>query len=453
MIGVALVALAVGSLVLAVYWAAVIVELIRTARELPTARDGVRLADARDRAGFALSGAGAGSATMAPAWPSVCVVIPAHNEGRSIARVAASLLAQDYQSLRVVFALDRCTDDTASVLASVVGTDARFEVVTVGECPAGWAGKTNAVWQGVQRSVHAGGAELLLFADADTEFAPACVRACVALLEARGVDLLSLMTTLSTERWFEAVVQPVACYEMLRQFPPRRVNREKLSRPLANGQFMLFTRRGYERVGGHEAVKEDLLEDIALAKAVRAAGMRIAFVLAAGMMHVRMYESFLGFFAGWKRIFGELAHRRPRRLRKYAVRTFVGDAVLPAMAAGAVAWGGALGGATTGLALFSGEIGSALALIGAAAFWLGALGLGVMLAGLVAGAVWGRSPLYVVLFHPIGAVITALILWRSAGDIEAGRDVVWAGKRYKREARYDGDERLSHIVFGRPGGR
>lgn len=441
--------LTTASVALLVYWIAIGLELRRTRRELPTARDGVALsrewlgAISPDRAE-----SGSGSESLAGV-PSVCVIIPAHNEAHCIGVVAASLKAQDYPAMRVVFVLDRCTDGTEDVLARAIGDDHRFEVLRIDSCPEGWAGKTNAAWQGVQRGRHAQEAELLLFADADTEFDPRCVGACVALLRQRGVSLLSLMTSLSTDRWFEKVVQPVACYEMLRQFPPRKVNRERQPRPLANGQFMLFTREAYEAVGGHAAVREELLEDIALAKAVRRSGRRLAFLPAAGMMRVRMYESFRGFLAGWKRIYGELAHRRPRRLRKYAVKVVLADVVLPSCALLALvlglAWSpagvwpagdGSLHRFMTFAAIVSG--------LGAIAAWLGVL---------AAGARWGSNPRYVGLFHPLGAVVVAWILWSSASDLERGREVVWAGKRYRREPRYEGDESLRRMLFGSPGAR
>lgn len=444
-----LAALTATSVVMLVYWIAVGLELGRTRRELPTARDGVAASArwlAAEREGRAASG---GASEPSRDVPGVCVIIPAHNEAHCIGIVAASLKAQDYPAMRVVFALDRCTDGTEDVLAREIGEDRRFEVLRIDSCPEGWAGKTNAAWQGVQRGRHAQDAELLLFADADTEFDHRCVSACVALLRERGVSLLSLMTSLSTDRWFEKVVQPVACYEMLRQFPPRRVNREHQARPLANGQFMLFTREAYEAVGGHAAVREELLEDIALAKAIKRSGRRLAFLPAAGMMRVRMYENFRGFVAGWKRIYGELAHRRPRRLRKYAVKMVLADVALPcgallAMVLG-VLWSPAgVWPAGDGLLHWVMTLAAFVCGLGAVVTWLGVV---------AAGARWGSNPFYVGLFHPLGAVVVAWILWASASDLERGREVVWAGKRYRREPRYEGDESLRRMLFGSPGAR
>ncbi len=159
------------------------------------------------------------------------------------------------RQLRVVLALDRCTDDTASLARAAVADDERFEFVEIDACPADWAGKVHAIHAGVTRSRGAADADYLLFADADTEFAPGCIAASLALMRDRDLDLLSLLSTLTHRTWFERVVQPAATMELMRQFPLTLANARKDRRPFANGQFLLFTRNAYEEIGGHAAVK------------------------------------------------------------------------------------------------------------------------------------------------------------------------------------------------------
>ncbi|MBX9737101.1 MAG: glycosyltransferase family 2 protein, partial [Phycisphaerales bacterium] len=255
-LGIILIVLSVLSLAGAVFWLAVLAEVVWMVRKLPTARDGLSGEHSQIDGG---SGGAAGSSA-----PGVCLIIPAYNEEKSIECVARSLLQQDYANLRVVFALDRCTDDTEGVLRRTLGDDARFSIYKISECPPDWAGKVNAVWRAVSAAPAAQGAEIIAFADADTQFDPGCIRACVAILRRQGYGLLSLMSTLTCEHWFEKVVQPVAGYELMRQFPPRRVNREGAPgqrRAVANGQFMMFTRECYWSFGGHEnpLVKDELL--------------------------------------------------------------------------------------------------------------------------------------------------------------------------------------------------
>mgnify|MGYP002778252163 CR=1 FL=1 len=412
------------------YWIAVNVELWWCIRKLPTARDGTALADARD---------------PAKPWPTLCLIIPAHNEARSIATVARSLIAQDYPHLRVVFVLDRCTDDTESVLRGLLADDPRFTILLNDSCPPDWAGKVNAVYSAVERTESARTADLLAFADADTELDPRCLRACVALLEHRNLDLLSLMSTLSCERWFERLIQPAAGYELLRQFPPRRVNRDVSPRPIANGQFMLFRASSYRAIGGHKAVHTELLEDIALAKLIARTGHRGGFLLASGMLVCHMYDSFRGFVDGWKRIYAEMAHRRPRRLRKYALQLLLTETLLPA---GAIAAG--ILGTTHAITHFSANTEAPLwhGILATVCGITGIAGVIAWLSALIRGSLWARTPIWVGLLQPFGAPVVVRILWSAARDLEARVPIRWAGKAYVREPRYEGDRTLRDLILG-----
>jgi hypothetical protein len=388
-----------------VYWGAVWWQVARTARLLPTARRGLELPLPRPE-------------------PRVCVVVPAHNEEGVIAKVAASLLGQDYPALRVVFALDRCTDSTAARLAEAIGGDARFEVVAVTGCPPEWAGKVHAVWSAVEGAEGAPGAELLLFADADTVFEPGCVRAAVALLKERGLGMLSLLSTLTCERWFERVVQPMAGFELLRQCPPLKANKAaaERGRPFANGQFMLFERGAYEAAGGHAAVKGELLEDIALARKVVWGGGRAGLLFADGLLRCRMYAGWGAFVRGWKRIYTEAANRKPRRLVKNALVVAVTGAVLPVagFAGGAVGTAAWLGG--------GGPVAAMTAVVGAAGV-LAACG------ALLSANRQGGTPGWTVVLVPVGAVAVAGVLMGAAMDLLGGRATRWGGRAYTRPVR------------------
>lgn len=366
----------------------------------------------------------AGLAAPAPegGWPGVCVIVPAHNEEDVIGVLARSLAAQDYSRLRVVFALDRCTDNTENAARAAVGDDRRFEFVRIGACPDDWAGKCHAAWRGVRDSAGARDADLLLFADADTVFDPRCVRATAALLHLRALDMLSLLSTLTHRTWFERLAQPVAALELMRHFPLERINRAERGRAFANGQFMLFRRDAYDRAGGHESVRQELLEDLAFARRLKRDGMSVGVLLADGLLGCRMYASWSAFRRGWKRIYIESAQRRPARLR---------------------AWGRALLASAVALPLGAGSC-AALGLVA----WrlddrpLGAWCMGVGAAGLlawfaVAAAIHRaqRAPLWTALLHPLGAWLVAGLLREAAADLRAGRGVAWAGRVYLRETR------------------
>ena len=291
--------------------------------------------------------------TMMEALPevvTVSVIVPAHNEQAHAPRAARSILASEWPALEVIFVLDRCTDGTLEALAPIAAADPRLKIVQNHDCPADWAGKCNAARVGAR---HATG-DLLLFTDADIEFHPQLLRATVAILKHRGLSLLSLLASPRVRHWFEAVVQPVAALMLMRMYPIPRVNDPKNPRAFANGQFLLFERGMYEKLGGHAIVRDDLLEDIAFARRVRDAGGRGGLCTAEHLLSVEMYESMAEFHRGWKRIYLEAAERKPSRLRALALESLLCGALFP-MAGVAAVLAGSCSAATLGqIAAFAG---------------------------------------------------------------------------------------------------
>ncbi len=357
------------------------------------------------------------------------MIVPAHNEERCIARLAASLAAQDHaaEKLHVTFALDRCTDGTADVLRQSVGHLDHFSILELGEHTEqeqaeGWSGKPRALWRGVTGTPAAGKADVLLFVDADTELHPACIRATLALLARRELEMLSLLSTLTTEQWFERVAQPVASIEIVRQYPLLRANNAERRRAFANGQFIMIRRAAYEAIGGHKAVRTAILEDIELARLLHADRRPIGLFIADGMLRCTMYPSWEKFQSGWKRIYTECANRKPKRLRRSAQVMLLIGIALPILAAVGVGGGGAAWTQTDDpLALTTLITGSA-----ALALMLVVLGWAYRVS---------RAPLSAVLAYPAGSWLVARILADAARDLEEGRPTVWAGKTYAREAR------------------
>jgi len=389
------------SLACAVYWGVVWVSLIRTRRALPTARDGIALADA------------------APPTERVCVVVPAHNEADNIATLIGSLRAQDYDRLRVVLALDRCTDDTRGVALEAIGGDHRFEIVEVERCPDEWAGKVHAAYSGVERSEHAKKADVLIFTDADTWFDPSCVRAALALARDRDLELLSLLSTLESRSWFERLVQPAAGFELMRQFPLLSVNqRGDERRSFANGQFMLFDANAYHALDGHahERIRDALLEDLAFANLYKHRGRHGGLFLGDGMLRCAMYPGWDAFVRGWKRIYTESANREVERLRRYAWRVPIVNAVLPLAALACVVMSITLGDTPT--AIGGGVLGAAAIL-----FWLGAV-VSIQRAG--------RARVLDAPGFLIGSVLVGRIFKLAARDLSSGAPTLWGGRSYTR---------------------
>jgi hypothetical protein len=385
-----------------IYWGVGLGRILITSQRVPTARAGIELARAN------------------PPTEPVCVIVPAHNEAHAIADVIRSLRAQDHRAMRVVLALDRCTDSTEDVAREAVGADPRFEIIRITECPPGWAGKVHAVWTGVTRSVGAKNAAYLLFIDADTELDPACVSGAHAMMRDRSLDMLSYLSTLSNDRWYETLVQPAASLELLRQYPLMQASRDEGRRPFANGQFMMFLASAYHAIETHEAVKDELLEDLALARRIEQARMRAGVFVAAGVMRCRMYESWPAFRRGWKRIYTEAARRRPSKLRRAAGRVVIPGAILPAFAM--------LGIVGSAIMFAHGDI-----RLGSIALGVCSIALGVFFAAIALAYRAGGAPLWAVPGYLAGAVLASRILKEAAADLEHNRPTEWGGIRYQRQ--------------------
>lgn len=383
--------------------AVAILRAVRTVREVPSLRSGVALAGST------------------PAGERVCAIVPAHNEERAIGAVLASLRAQRGVDLRVAVALDRCTDRTRERAIAAIGDDARFELLDVGACPDGWAGKVNALWHAARSSEAARTADLLLFLDADVTMDADCLRAATALRRERQLGMVTLLSTLRHRHWFERLVQPACVMELAYEFPPLRANLATNRRPFVNGQFVLVRREDYDRLGGHAAVAGDIMEDFALARLTAEAGLAVGVFPADGMLVAAMYDSWDAFVRGWTRIFVAGSGRKVARLRKWSLRLAIACAMLPVL----VVAGGVLAGVARdapGWARWAAAGGAVLA----TGLW------GGLVAWMFARQ---RAPWWSALVNPLGFAIAAWIMWRSASGLAARRPIAWAGRSYVFEPR------------------
>jgi hypothetical protein len=279
------------------------------------------------------------------------------------------------------------------------------------------------MWTAVTTTPAAAEAEVLLFVDADTVLDPACLKACLGLMKQRGLEMLSLLSTLTRDKWFERVAQPVAGMELVRMYPITRTNFPSQERPFANGQFIMIRRAAYERFEGHKAVHWAVLEDVELARAADRAKVPLGVFLADGLLHCRMYSNWAEFRRGWKRIFTESANRKESRLRGIAWRIRALGVIVPGLAAtgGVAGLGLRLAGQGGGVADW--------------ALGLGAAAVVVMALALAACAKLGRTPLAGVPAFPVGAWLVSGILLEAARDLRVGKPTEWAGMTYSRNAR------------------
>jgi chlorobactene glucosyltransferase len=337
--------------------------------------------------------------------PSLSVIVPARNEERSIERCIRSLLAQRWLELDVIVVDDRSSDATLEILERLAREDSRLRVVRGEELPAGWIGKPWALEQGTRLAR----GEWLLFTDADSFHDPAGAASALWFATRAGIDALSIATRQELDTFWERATLPSILGMILFVSGPLGAINDpaKPKKAIANGQYILVSRRAYDALGGHAALRGEIVEDVAFARRLKADG-RFRFVLAGGerLASVRMYHSLGEIWAGFTK------------------NVYVGaDGSLAALAGGivfctAISFAPPL---LAARALATRRYGDALEALAASVT-------------VVATASWGMRraafPRRLALLQPLGTAFFAAVIANSTWSVLSGRGVEWRGRRY-----------------------
>lgn len=225
--------------------------------------------------------------------PLVTVLVPARDEERSIEACIVSLLAQDYprDRLRTVAMDDRSTDATPAILARLASADDRLTVLQGSPLPKGWLGKC---WALHQAAAHADPASTyFIFVDADTRHSPSMVSSVVAFAERERVDLLSLAPHQVMQSQAERMLLPTIFGITMGQGGTLAEVNDPARREVAKaiGHFILFRASVYRAIGGHESVRDEIVEDFALARRTKGTGHRVLLADGRDLVQTRMYHS------------------------------------------------------------------------------------------------------------------------------------------------------------------
>jgi chlorobactene glucosyltransferase len=224
----------------------------------------------------------------------VSVIVPARNEEVNIARVVRSLANQ--QGVREILVVDdQSVDRTGEILAALQAEIPLLRILRVESLPEGWLGKTHAVAKGARAAT----GDWLLFTDADTEHLAGSLAELLQWAEDAHADLLSVSPGQETPTWWEKSVIPFVYVKLASLFRFEEVSDPHSLAAAANGQYLLVRREIYERSGGHEAVKSEILEDVELARRIKALGGKLLFLPGARWVRTRMYHSFREMWQGW----------------------------------------------------------------------------------------------------------------------------------------------------------
>ena len=236
---------------------------------------------------------------------SLTVVVPAYNEAANIATCLSSVLASDSPcpSWQVLLVDDRSTDNTVAIARTTAtqagATGEHFTVLDAGPRPEGerWVGKNWAC----SRAMEQVRSEWVLFIDADVRLQPTTLQRALQQAVRDGADLLSLAPRLQCDCLAEWMVQPVMASLLGLGFPIRAANDPTDPTAFAAGPFMLFRRSAYDAIGGHRALAGEVVEDLALARRIKGAGLRLRYLLGLDAVDLRMYQSFAALWEGWSK--------------------------------------------------------------------------------------------------------------------------------------------------------
>lgn len=338
---------------------------------------------------------------LVPAGPEahgarVSVLVPARNEERNLEACLDGLRAQADSMLEIRVLDDDSQDRTAEIVREAAAHDPRIALLAGKALPEGWKGKNHACWQ---LAAEASG-DWLLFLDADVRLAPGAVASALAMAEAREADLLSVFPEQDCRTLGEKLFVPMLGFVLLTFLPFRLLDRPDPSLAAANGQFMLFRKDAYRAIGGHEAIKAEIVEDIVLARRIKHHGKRLILADGTGSVSCRMYRSF-----------GEIWHGFSKNLYP----AFGGKPLPFVFSMGLVTllflapWGL--------LAVSEARTGAFLAV-------LLALGMRLALAWRLRQSPWA------ILGHPVAIGFLLALGLRSFWVARSGRTVPWKGRSY-----------------------
>ncbi len=206
--------------------------------------------------------------------PKVSIIMPARNEEKNITEALTSVSNQRYPDYEIMVVDDASNDSTPKILRGIANKDPRINVVTITDRPKGWTGKNWACHLGYKEAV----GDILLFTDADIEVSDTVLQDSVAYMVTKKLDALTLIPRVVTSGLVPKFVQPTLGVIMSVFFSPLAVNDPKSKLGYFWGSFFLISRKAYEMIGGHEAVKGEIVEDRALGQRTKESNLRMQMI-------------------------------------------------------------------------------------------------------------------------------------------------------------------------------
>ncbi|MEE1805282.1 MULTISPECIES: glycosyltransferase [Streptomyces] len=343
-------------------------------------------------------------------WPSVAIVVPARDEADMLPVSLPSLMAQDYPGAAEIFLVDDCSKDGTGDVARALSVrygGLPVTVVSPGEPEPGWTGKLWAVRHGISLA-RAREPEFLLLTDADIAHEPDSLRGLVAAAVTGGFDLVSQMARLRVSSVWERLVVPAFVYFFSQLYPFRWVNRAGARTAAAAGGCVLLRTGAADRARVPESIRQAVIDDVSLARAVQRSGGRIWLGLAERVDSVRPYP----WLADLWRMVSRSAYAQLRHSPPLLLGTVLGLALVY-LAPPVTLVAGLLSGAPV-------------------AAWAGGVAWAVMAGTYMPMLGYYRQSLWLAPLLPFTAVLYLLMTVDSAVQHHRGRGAAWKGRTYAR---------------------
>ena len=228
--------------------------------------------------------------------PLVSIVLPVRNQAKTVVECVRSLAWIEYPRKEIIVVDGGSTDETIDLLKPF---NNQITLVEEDPLPQDWVGKNWACHLGYKKAK----GDLLLFTDGDSVHSTDSLARAVTYLRSQKADMVTLAPGTILRSFWEKVLQPPIFLLIMILVGGKLVNDDHRRNAIGNGQYMLFTREAYEKIGGHAAVKDKIVEDYNIARLLKKTGLKLRFVTGQDVLGVRMYDSLAEIWRGWRKNF------------------------------------------------------------------------------------------------------------------------------------------------------
>jgi cellulose synthase/poly-beta-1,6-N-acetylglucosamine synthase-like glycosyltransferase len=342
--------------------------------------------------------------------PLLSIVIPAKDEERNIEQTVRSILASDHERVQLILVDDRSRDRTRDIMLRLAKEDARVEVLSIEDLPDDWTGKTHAMYEAAKLAR----GDVLLFSDADTVLDPSALSRTLGFFRKEQIDVLCLLPGFTERRFNEDVVHPHLAIGFSYFHPLSEVNDPAKPTAMASGCFIMIGKQAYEQVGTWKRFRNEITEDVALSKAVKAAGLKLRLLRGAALVRTQPFGGIRDLCRFWKRTFYGGFEKSIVKL----LRLLMNYAVLTTLAV-IFFWSGALW-------MFGTPSTAVATLFAVSALAMAAAIIPTCIVIHQEGGSWAGG-----LATPLGCLISAWVVCITLMTVVTDRGIRWRGARYK----------------------